>query len=93
MCGIVALFNTEIHKKLINSLKELQNRGYDSAGISYSDGSTITCIKHASTKKLKSCEGLSGFFVLKRHDHGHGDENDVHCGVGHANENPYQTSQ
>ena len=35
MCGITAIYGKNIISKLLKSLKELQNRGYDSAGISF----------------------------------------------------------
>ena len=34
MCGIIACLGTNVSLHIINGLKQLQNRGYDSAGIS-----------------------------------------------------------
>tara|TARA_R110002073_G_scaffold147754_2_gene300862 strand:+ start:432 stop:2129 length:1698 start_codon:yes stop_codon:yes gene_type:complete len=60
MCGITALFSSNVQHKLVSSLKELQNRGYDSAGISYIDESgQIKNIKYASTKTLNAIDALN----------------------------------
>ena len=58
MCGITALFGNNVQSTLIESLKELQNRGYDSAGISYIENESIVCVKHASTKTLNAIDAL-----------------------------------
>ena len=34
MCGIIACLGSNVSLHIINGLKQLQNRGYDSAGIS-----------------------------------------------------------
>lgn len=49
MCGITALLGVECVELLLNSLKELQNRGYDSAGISTIKNNTFYVNKFAST--------------------------------------------
>ena len=57
MCGInaiVALKNNNIIDFLLNSLKQLQNRGYDSAGISIINNNKFSTIKYASTNKEDS---------------------------------------
>ena len=58
MCGITALFGNCVQFKLIESLKELQNRGYDSAGISYIEDQDIICVKRVSTKSLNALYAL-----------------------------------
>ena len=58
MCGITALFGKNVQKKIIKSLKELQNRGYDSAGLSYIDDTDIKCIKFVSNKELNAIDAL-----------------------------------
>ena len=46
MCGIVGITsNKEVTTRIINSLKKLEYRGYDSAGIAISDGNKITVEK------------------------------------------------
>lgn len=49
MCGIVGFVGTSDCKKIIfNGLSKLQNRGYDSAGISIIDNNSIKTFKYAS---------------------------------------------
>jgi glucosamine--fructose-6-phosphate aminotransferase (isomerizing) len=53
MCGIFGIIinntNENIYELIINGLKQLQNRGYDSAGISFINCSNICVNKYAST--------------------------------------------
>jgi glucosamine--fructose-6-phosphate aminotransferase (isomerizing) len=51
MCGIIAGISENICKVLLDGLKQLQNRGYDSAGISFYDhfNKNIITHKHASS--------------------------------------------
>ena len=62
MCGISAIIGDNCSTFLIKSLEELQNRGYDSAGIStiirnHNTNSIITT-KYVSTKEKTSIEKL-----------------------------------
>jgi len=53
MCGIIGILSKEkinLIKYLINGLKQLQNRGYDSAGITYYNNNNFNTIKYASDK-------------------------------------------
>lgn len=45
MCGIVGYIGTKVKKNLIQSLKKLEYRGYDSAGISWLEKDEIFTIK------------------------------------------------
>ena len=47
MCGITAIIgNKDCSKNMLDSLKQLQNRGYDSAGIStINDNTFLDCIE------------------------------------------------
>ncbi|VVU95012.1 SIS domain [seawater metagenome] len=55
MCGISAyLGNKDTINKLISSLKMLQNRGYDSAGICFVNQNKLINIKYASTQEETS---------------------------------------
>ena len=62
MCGIsvfVSKSNEDILKELLASLYQLQNRGYDSAGIAYlGDSSQINIVKFASIGDCDSLESL-----------------------------------
>ncbi len=52
MCGIVAILSrVNIVNKIIDKLKLLEYRGYDSAGIGYLDDKTITLIKSVGRVK------------------------------------------
>ena len=51
MCGIFAMIskkNLPIYKFLLNGLKQLQNRGYDSAGVCTVSENSFEVIKYAS---------------------------------------------
>lgn len=64
MCGIIALLqskNKDFFKIIIESLKQIQNRGYDSAGISYLDNK-IETIKFASDNQKNAIEKLENNF-------------------------------
>jgi glucosamine--fructose-6-phosphate aminotransferase (isomerizing) len=59
MCGIIGfLGNTNCIEYIISGLKLLQNRGYDSAGISYINNNMLDTIKYASTNISNSIELL-----------------------------------
>lgn len=51
MCGIVGILQPNVLEYLLNGIKQLQNRGYDSAGISYLYNDKIHTIKYASTEE------------------------------------------
>lgn len=59
MCGIIGFIGKEVCTPfLILGLKLLQNRGYDSAGISVIDNKQIKVLKYASTEKMDSIKNL-----------------------------------
>lgn len=59
MCGIVAyLGKNNCANYIIDGLKQLQNRGYDSVGISYIENSSLNTLKYASTNTHNSLEKL-----------------------------------
>jgi glucosamine--fructose-6-phosphate aminotransferase (isomerizing) len=51
MCGIVGILQPNVLEYLLNGIKQLQNRGYDSAGISYLHNGKIETRKYASTEE------------------------------------------
>jgi glucosamine--fructose-6-phosphate aminotransferase (isomerizing) len=61
MCGIYGIVSTNIYQQIIKGLSQLQNRGYDSAGICVLDGS-LNVIKSADPEPLHilAKEHLSG---------------------------------
>ena len=71
MCGIIAIISkittNKLHylKILIQSLEQLQNRGYDSAGISYFSNNNIIVEKKASTLNKDSIEFLKEKITFK----------------------------
>ena len=61
MCGIIGIlskYNINIFEYIINSLIQLQNRGYDSSGICLFDKDNFILHKYASTKEEDSIEKL-----------------------------------
>ncbi len=61
MCGIIAyLGNKDCKEYLLNGLKKLQNRGYDSVGISRIVNKDIIINKYASTDDNNSLQLLEG---------------------------------
>lgn len=57
MCGIVGILgNIEVTDRIVNSLKKLEYRGYDSAGVAVLTGSEINIRKIAG--KIANLEGL-----------------------------------
>jgi len=61
MCGIIGIlskYNINIFENIINSLIQLQNRGYDSSGICLFNKDNFILHKYASTKEEDSIEKL-----------------------------------
>ena len=59
MCGIVSIISKKkIAVDLINCLKQLQNRGYDSAGLCILNKKIFSTLKFASTEELDSIKKL-----------------------------------
>lgn len=62
MCGIVGfLGNENAYEKIINGLIQLQNRGYDSAGISVIQDNNIQIKKYATVDKITALDKLAEF--------------------------------
>jgi len=75
MCGIIVILsNNNITSHIINGLRQLQNRGYDSAGIAYIVNSKIIVHKHATTDKDDSIDIISDV-VENKH---------INCAIGHT---------
>jgi glutamine---fructose-6-phosphate transaminase (isomerizing) len=76
MCGIIGFIGYEAAISfLLNGLKQLQNRGYDSAGICLLDNmSNIKLNKYASTSQKNAIETLEESF----------DKTDEGIGIGHT---------
>jgi glutamine---fructose-6-phosphate transaminase (isomerizing) len=63
MCGIIAYIgNKNVFNNLFNGLKQLQNRGYDSAGICLSNGSEYINKKFASHDNINALDKLDYSF-------------------------------
>ena len=62
MCGIISILsNNNIINNILLGLKQLENRGYDSAGIAYLNNDKISIFKKASTKDKDSIDFLSEY--------------------------------
>ncbi len=67
MCGIVGYLGIEnYYNYIINGLKLLQNRGYDSAGITYIYDNNLTTKKYSSSQISNSIELLENNIDLKQ---------------------------
>jgi len=81
MCGIFGIIlnnsNENIYKLVINGLAQLQNRGYDSAGISILKDDAINVYKYASTNEENALEKLEKLNFVKDND------NTIYSIMGH----------
>ena len=72
MCGIFGIIlnnsNENIYTLVINGLAQLQNRGYDSAGISILKDDVINVYKYASTNQENALEKLEKLNLAKDND-------------------------
>jgi len=79
MCGIfgIALLksNNELLRIIINGLTQLQNRGYDSAGIGYINNNKFEIHKYASTVEINALDKLAELKTLQL--------DNVNIGIGH----------
>ena len=69
MCGIFGILTTtsnkeNIYDKIINGLLQLQNRGYDSSGLSVLNRDKIETYKYASTATESSLDKLKNLSFL-----------------------------
>jgi glucosamine--fructose-6-phosphate aminotransferase (isomerizing) len=78
MCGIVGIIQKNVLTHLIEGIKQLQNRGYDSAGISYYENKEATFKTHkfASTKENTAIEKLTSSL--------NENQEKIYCGIGHT---------
>lgn len=77
MCGIIGIISksTNIFDQVLNGLKQLQNRGYDSAGIGSIETGKFIMHKYASTEKVTSLEKIDKILHLY---------SNVSMGIGHT---------
>lgn len=64
MCGIIAYLGKNCHENLLDGLKQLQNRGYDSAGICTNNG-CFELYKRASDTHTNAIEKIQGIIHIK----------------------------
>jgi glucosamine--fructose-6-phosphate aminotransferase (isomerizing) len=81
MCGIFGIVlnnnNKNIYKLIINGLIQLQNRGYDSAGVCVIKNSKFEVNKCASTNKLNALDKLMSMKDIKESN------DNTYIGIGH----------
>jgi glucosamine--fructose-6-phosphate aminotransferase (isomerizing) len=81
MCGIFGIVlnnnNENIYNLIINGLIQLQNRGYDSAGVCIIKNDKFEVNKCASTNKINALDKLISMKNIKEMKH------DVYIGIGH----------
>jgi glutamine---fructose-6-phosphate transaminase (isomerizing) len=75
MCGIIGCISANCFNILLNGLKQLQNRGYDSAGVCTMKNNNFEITKYASSDKKSALEKIEN-------------ENNIHIntiiGIGHT---------
>ena len=99
MCGIVGYLGNENYSDyIINGLKLLQNRGYDSAGLSYLYEGSLKTYKYASTDNNNSIKLLEDSIHLHEESHiaightrwaTHGPKNNINAHPHHDNNNMF----
>lgn len=80
MCGIFGVIlnsNVNIYPFILNGLKQLQNRGYDSAGLSVIQNRQIKVHKYSGEDAINKLEG-----ELCNNDTDN-DNDDIYSGIGH----------
>lgn len=80
MCGIFGIVlnnNDNIYNLILNGLKQLQNRGYDSAGISIITEDSIVTNKYASTNEEDALQKLEKINFKESN------YNSIYSGIGH----------
>ena len=79
MCGIIGIIYKNIIPNIIYSLQQLQNRGYDSAGIGYfGENDSFQCIKYASTREETAIE------KIKTEINNISNLDNLTCGIAHT---------
>jgi len=80
MCGIFGILtnyqNLDLYQTIVNSLIQLQNRGYDSSGICLLNNNDFYIQKYASTNEKSSIDKL----LQINH---HNTFNNIYMGIGH----------
>jgi glucosamine--fructose-6-phosphate aminotransferase (isomerizing) len=74
MCGIISYLGSDVYRNILKGLEQLQNRGYDSAGILTFIQNDWTLHKYASTEKMSAIQRLNDI----QSDHQMG------IGIGHT---------
>jgi glucosamine--fructose-6-phosphate aminotransferase (isomerizing) len=82
MCGIFGILTTKsnkenIYNKIIDGLFQLQNRGYDSSGLSVLNKDKIETYKYASTATESSLDKLKNLNLSQ------GETDEIYQGIGH----------
>lgn len=82
MCGIFGILTTKsnkenIYDKIIDGLFQLQNRGYDSSGLSVLNKDKIETYKYASTATESSLDKLKNLNLT------YCESDEIYQGIGH----------
>ena len=82
MCGIVGyLGNQPFQEFILSGLKLLQNRGYDSAGLSYIEHGEINTIKYASAQNSDAIMQLEHDVLLTTQKI---NQDNIQAAIGHT---------
>ena len=84
MCGIFGYISSEknidIYTIILNGLKQLQNRGYDSAGIGVLNNDNIIIKKYASEAKISAIDKLKNMETEFKNEL---IDDNIYMGIGH----------
>jgi glucosamine--fructose-6-phosphate aminotransferase (isomerizing) len=75
MCGIISYLGIDVYRNILNGLEQLQNRGYDSAGILTFVKNEWSLCKYASIQNTSAIQKLNLF---------HSSPSEFGIGIGHT---------
>jgi glucosamine--fructose-6-phosphate aminotransferase (isomerizing) len=84
MCGIIGYLGKKCEENILNGLKQLQNRGYDSAGICVLQNHELLMDKFASDTDMNAIQKLEHRYTLIEKYYTEHSMSRVAAGIGHT---------